>query len=87
MNIYDIASQARVSIATVSRVLNGKGNVSEKTRNHVLQVIEELGYTPNIFARGLGLNSIKMVGILCSDLSDIRHLRLGAGEGASEKGI
>ena len=73
MNIYDIASQARVSIATVSRVLNGKGNVSEKTRNHVLQVIEELGYTPNIFARGLGLNSIKMVGILCSDVSDIYY--------------
>ena len=73
MNIYDIASQARVSIATVSRVLNGKGDVSEKTRNHVLQVIEELGYTPNIFARGLGLNSIKMVGILCSDVSDIYY--------------
>lgn len=73
MNIYDIASQAEVSIATVSRVLNGKGNVSEKTRERVLQVIEELGYTPNIFARGLGLNSIKMVGILCSDVSDIYY--------------
>ena len=70
LNIYDIASQAEVSIATVSRVLNGKGNVSEKTRERVLQVIEELGYTPNIFARGLGLNSIKMVGILCSDVSE-----------------
>lgn len=73
MNIYDIAAQAQVSIATVSRVLNGKGNVSTKTRERVLQVIEDLGYTPNIFARGLGLNSIKMVGILCSDVSDIYY--------------
>ena len=73
MNIYDIASKAGVSIATVSRVLNGKGNVSEKTKEHVLKIIEEMGYTPNIFARGLGLNSIKMVGILCSDVSDIYY--------------
>lgn len=73
MNIYDIASKAGVSIATVSRVLNGKGNVSEKTKEHVLSIIEEMGYTPNIFARGLGLNSIKMVGILCSDVSDIYY--------------
>lgn len=73
MNIYDIASKAGVSIATVSRVLNGKGNVSEKTKDHVLKIIEEMGYTPNIFARGLGLNSIKMVGILCSDVSDIYY--------------
>lgn len=73
MNIYDIAMKAGVSIATVSRVLNGKGNVSEKTKEHVLKVIEDMGYTPNIFARGLGLNSIKMVGILCSDVSDIYY--------------
>jgi LacI family transcriptional regulator/LacI family asc operon transcriptional repressor len=73
LNIYDIASKAGVSIATVSRVLNGKGNVSEKTKEHVLKIIEEMGYTPNIFARGLGLNSIKMVGILCSDVSDIYY--------------
>ena len=73
MNIYDIASKAGVSIATVSRVLNGKGNVSEMTKEHVLSIIEEMGYTPNIFARGLGLNSIKMVGILCSDVSDIYY--------------
>lgn len=70
-NIYDIARQSGVSIATVSRVINGKGNVSEKTRQRVLSVMEEAGYRPNIFARGLGLHSIRMVGVMCSDVADI----------------
>ncbi len=70
MNIYDISKKAGVSIATVSRVLNGNSYVSEKTRKKVLAVIEECGYTPNAFARGLGLNSMKTVGILCADSSD-----------------
>lgn len=71
MNIYDISKQAGVSIATVSRVMNGNTNVSEKTRQKVLSIMEENGYTPNAFARGLGLNSMKTIGILCADSSDI----------------
>ncbi|MEM1484338.1 LacI family DNA-binding transcriptional regulator [Oscillospiraceae bacterium PP1C4] len=71
MNIYDIAKQSNVSIATVSRVINGSVKVSEKTRQKVLDVMQEEGYTPNVFARGLGLNSMKMIGILCTDVSDI----------------
>lgn len=70
MNIYDVSNKAGVSIATVSRVLNGNPNVSEKTRKKVLAVMEELGYTPNAFARGLGLNTMKTIGILCLDSSD-----------------
>lgn len=70
MNIYDVSEKANVSIATVSRVLNGNPNVSEKTRSRVIEVMEELGYTPNIFARGLGLNTMKTIGIMCSDSSD-----------------
>ncbi|MDF2906287.1 MAG: transcriptional regulator, LacI family [Herbinix sp.] len=70
MNIYDISSKAGVSIATVSRVINGNSYVSDKTRQKVLAVIEECGYTPNAFARGLGLNSMKTVGIMCADSSD-----------------
>lgn len=70
MNIYDIAKRSGVSIATVSRVLNGGKNVSNKTRERVLAVMQEEDYTPNIFARGLNLNSMKMVGILCTDVSD-----------------
>ncbi|MCQ2537831.1 MAG: LacI family transcriptional regulator [Lachnospiraceae bacterium] len=70
MNIYDVSEKSGVSIATVSRVLNGSPNVSEATKKKVLSVMEELGYTPNVFARGLGLNTMNTIGIMCSDSSD-----------------
>ncbi|WP_310602929.1 LacI family DNA-binding transcriptional regulator, partial [Anaerosporobacter sp.] len=70
MNIYDISQKAGVSIATVSRVINGNTNVSEKTRQKVMAVIEQYDYTPNAFARGLGLNTMQTIGILCADSSD-----------------
>ena len=70
MNIYDISHKTGVSTATVSRVINGSSSVSDKTRRKVLAAIEEYGYTPNVFARGLGLNTMKTVGILCADSSD-----------------
>lgn len=70
MNIYDVSKKAGVSIATVSRVVNGSSRVSEKTRQNVLRVMEELNYTPNVFARGLGLNSMNTIGIMCSNSSD-----------------
>lgn len=70
MNIYDVSEHAHVSIATVSRVINGNPNVSEKTRKRVLAVMDELGYTPNVFARSLGLNTMKTIGIMCADASD-----------------
>lgn len=71
MNIYDISRAAGVSIASVSRVINGAQNVSEKTRQKVTEVIEELGYTPNVYARGLGRGSMQTIGIMCSDSADI----------------
>lgn len=70
MNIYDISQKAGVSIATVSRVLNNNKNVSEKTRLKVLAVMKEEDYQPNAFARGLTLNTMKTVGLLCADSSD-----------------
>lgn len=71
MTIYDISEKAGVSIATVSRVLNGSPNVRPKTKKKVLEIIEAYGYTPNIFARGLGLNTMNSIGILCADSSDL----------------
>jgi LacI family transcriptional regulator/LacI family asc operon transcriptional repressor len=70
MNIYDISKLAGVSIATVSRVLNGNEKVSEKTKKKVLDIIEQQGYTPNVFARGLGLNTMKTIGLLCPNAAD-----------------
>jgi LacI family transcriptional regulator/LacI family asc operon transcriptional repressor len=70
MNIYDISEKTGVSIATVSRVLNGSSRVSAKTRERVLAVMAEQGYVPNAFARGLGLKSMKTIGLLCPNASD-----------------
>ena len=70
MNIYDISRRAGVSIATVSRVLNNSPHVSENTRKKVMAVIDGTGYVPNAFARGLGLNTMKTIGLLCPDASD-----------------
>ena len=70
MNIYDIAELSGVSIATVSRVVNGSPRVSEQTRQKVLSIMEKYHYTPNVFARGLGLDSMQIIGIICPDVSD-----------------
>ncbi len=71
MTIYDISKKAGVSIATVSRVLNGSDKVRPATRKKVMDIIEQYDYTPNAFARGMGLRSLQTVGILCADSSDL----------------
>ena len=71
MNIYDISQRAGVSIATVSRVLNGNPNVKPETRKKVLDIIDQYDYTPNAFARGLGLDTMNSIGIICADSSDL----------------
>ena len=70
MNIRDIAARCGVSVATVSRVLNESPRVSPQTRQKVLRVLEEEHFIPNAFARGLGFNSMRMVGILCRDVAN-----------------
>ncbi len=70
ITIYDISEKSGVSIATVSRVLNGARNVNPDTRERVEAVMSEMGYKPNAFARGLGLDTMKTIGILCADSSD-----------------
>ena len=52
VTIYDVAREARVSMATVSRVVNGNQNVKER-KNKVNEVIKRLNYRPNAVARGL----------------------------------
>lgn len=75
MTIYDISQKAGVSTATVSRVINGSGNVSPDTRRKVADIIEKYGYIPNAYARGMGLRSSKTVGLLCADSSDLYTAR------------
>lgn len=71
LTIYDISKKAGVSIATVSRVLNGSDSVKPSTRDKVMSVIEKYDYTPNAYARGMGLRSLRTVGILCANSSDL----------------
>ena len=53
--MLDVSLRAGVSKATVSRVLNGTGQVKESTRQQVFAAMEELGYRPNFLARSLAL--------------------------------
>ncbi len=73
MNIYDIAREAGVSIATISRVINGKDVVSEKTKNKVEEILRKYNYTPNEIARGLVVNSIRTVGVMTVDIRDVYY--------------
>lgn len=68
MNIYDIAREAGVSITTVSRVLNGKDNVSAATRQKVEAVLNRNSYVPSAIARGLVAKSMKTVAVLTVDV-------------------
>lgn len=69
--IKDVAKKANVSIATVSRILNGKTGFSEKTKKKVLRVIEELGYQPNAVARGLINKNTQTIGVLIPTVSNM----------------
>lgn len=70
ITIYDIAEQAGVSIATVSRVFNGNPRVSEQTRATVLQVAERLGYQPHVSARSLARRQTETISAIVPMLSN-----------------
>ena len=73
LNIYDIAREAGVSIATISRVVNGKGTVSEKTRRKVEAVLVRYHYMPDQIARGLVTKSTRTVAVMTIDIRDIYY--------------
>lgn len=68
ITIRDVAREAGVSVATVSRVLNQSDSVHEKTRRRVLEVSKALRYTPNIAARTLITSKTSTLGVLLPDL-------------------
>lgn len=77
--IYDVAREAGVSMATVSRVVNGNPNVKPTTRKKVLDAIEKLGYRPNAVARGLASKRTTTVGVIIPDISSIFFAELARG--------
>jgi LacI family transcriptional regulator len=68
VSIQDVAAKANVSISTVSRVLNRRNIVNEETRKRVESAISDLGYSPNVFARGLMLRRSHILGLVLPDL-------------------
>jgi catabolite control protein A len=79
VTIYDVAREANVSMATVSRVVNMNPNVKEATRNKVLEVIDRLDYRPNAVARGLASKKTTTVGVVIPDISNAFFATLARG--------
>lgn len=73
VRLKDISERVGVSIATVSRVLNGReasGFISEEMRQKIFAVSAELGYRPNLLARGLRGSRSSLVGVIIRDIAD-----------------
>ncbi|MCT3544862.1 catabolite control protein A [Lentilactobacillus buchneri] len=79
ITIYDVAREASVSMATVSRVVNGNANVKPATRKKVLDVIEKLDYRPNAVARGLASKKTTTVGVIVPDVTNMYFASLTRG--------
>jgi LacI family transcriptional regulator len=89
VTIREVADLAGVSIATVSRVLNGRGDVSDETRDLVSRVVRENGYTANRNARGLSAGRTGLVGVLVPLVypAYFSAITAGAAEALSERDL
>jgi LacI family transcriptional regulator len=72
VTLYDVASRAGVSIATVSRVLHGQQPVREATRARVRAAIDELGYVPDGAAQSLARNRKDVIGLVCVEHTGVK---------------
>lgn len=79
VTIYDVAREAKVSMATVSRVVNGNNNVRKETRERVEAVIKKLHYQPNAVAQGLASKRTTTVGLIVPDLTNLYFAELSKG--------
>jgi LacI family transcriptional regulator len=70
VTMRDVARKARVSIKTVSRVVNNQGEISEETRQRVLAAIEELGYRRSKVARALVTRHTETIGLIVGDIAN-----------------
>lgn len=68
-NLRDIAQRAGVSVATVSKVLNGLGGISQDTTENILSIAKELNYRPNLYARHLKTRQSRTIGIITEDIT------------------
>ena len=70
ITIYDIAHEAKVSIATVSKVINNNGRISTATRERVHKVMNKLGYRPSLLASAMTSKRTFTTGILIPDIGN-----------------
>lgn len=70
VSMKDIALRCGVSVGTVSKALNGRPDVGEKTKQQILSIAKEMGYTANSAARALKTNRSYCIGIVFTDLSN-----------------
>ena len=77
--IYDVARLAGVSTATVSRALNGTGQIAPGTRAAIEAAIEQLGYRPNTIARSLVTKSTQTIALLLPDITNPFYAELVSG--------
>lgn len=77
--IKDVAKEANLSIATVSRVLNSDYPVSEKSRIKVMDAVKKLNYHPNAIARSLKQNKTFMIGVVVPEISNPYFMDLARG--------
>ncbi len=90
VTIYDVAHEAGLSIATVSRVINGKSGVTPKSERKIREAIEKLGYIPDASAQGLASNLVNTIGIVIAGaVSNGYYLQFldGAEHAARERGF
>jgi LacI family transcriptional regulator, galactose operon repressor len=70
VTMSDVAHQAGVSLMTVSRVINHKGDVSSETRQRILEIISSLGYRPSAIARSLATRETCTIGLVIPDITN-----------------
>lgn len=86
ITIKDIAKKANVSYATVSRALSGSTEISEETKKRIIHLAYEMGYSPNIIARGLVTKSTHTIGLIVPDITNpfFAEVAQGAGDCAHQ---
>jgi DNA-binding LacI/PurR family transcriptional regulator len=88
ITLRDVAGRSGVSVTTVSRILNNRETgvpIREETRQRVLAVAKELGYRPNLLARGLRGSRSSLLGVVARDISDPFHIQILRGINAASR--